>query len=308
MEDNEIINEALIHTNKIHIIPNNNIQLISKGTIKIQTNTKTASGFFLKIKRNKKPFYCLLTNEHVITKDMANNKEIIKIMYDNETKELDLCLDINKRIIVCFKDFLQLDITLVEIIKGDKIKDEFFLLPDINNNKFQNLIKKNLEIVQYPGGEVLSFSGGKIEELDKDNENIFYHTASTTAGSSGSPIVLKGEDKVLAIHRGASIRQNKNIGIFIKDIIDIMKEFTKANLKDSKKVNNNINQFSDFFKKFYNMTEPLVHSSLNILGGRCTRCNHLTSNHFTIENTNDIWQCSECPMDDNICCLKIFNG
>ena len=73
---------------------------------------------------------------------MANNKEIIKIMYDNETKELDLCLDINKRIIVCFKDFLQLDITLVEIIKGDKIKDEFFLLPDINNNKFQNLIKK----------------------------------------------------------------------------------------------------------------------------------------------------------------------
>ena len=141
---------------------------------------------------------------------------------------------------------------------------------------------------------------------------MFNQTASTTVGSSGSLIVLKREDKVLAIHRGTIIGQNINIVIFIKDIIDIMKEFTKANLKDSNKVNNNsnnnnINQFSDFFKKIHNIIEPLVHTSLNGIGGRCTRCNHLSSNHVTIENTNDIWQCSEFPMDDNICCCKIFN-
>ena len=307
MEDNEIIDEAFVNNNRIHVIPNN-IQLISKGTVKIQINTKIASGFFLKIKRDNKPFHCLITNQHVITKDMVDNKEAITIIYDNENKVLKLRLDIKKRIIVCFKDFYYLDITLVEIIKDDKIKDEFYLLPDVDhNNQFQNFNKKNIEIVQYPEGKVLSFSGGKIEELNKDNANIFYHTASTTVGSSGSPIILKGEDKVLAIHRGALKGQNKNIGIFIKDIIDIMKDFKKANLNYSYKVNNNINLFSDFCKNAYNISEPFVHILLNKFDGRCTRCNHLTKSHTTIENTNDIWLCKDCPMDYNICCFKLFN-
>ena len=42
MEDKEIINEAFVNNNKIHVIPNN-IQLISKGTVKIQINTKISS-------------------------------------------------------------------------------------------------------------------------------------------------------------------------------------------------------------------------------------------------------------------------
>ena len=304
MEDDEIINEALINNNRIHIIPNN-VQLVSKGTVKIQTNTKIGSGFFLKIKRNNKPFYCLLTNQHIITKDMVDNKETIEIIYDNEKRKLDLSLNIRKRIIVCFEDFLELDITLVEIIKDDKIKEEFYLLPDINHNN--NFLNKNIEIVQYPKGKVLSFSDGKIEELDKKNENIFYHSASTTFGSSGSPIVLKGGDKVLAIHRGTVKGQNKNIGIFIRDIIDIMNEFAKKNFKDTNKVNNNINQFSDLFKNVYNKSEPLVHEILNMFDGECTRCHHLSKSHTLIENTNDIWQCSDCSSNDNICSFKLFN-
>ena len=47
MEDGEIIDEALVNDNSIHIIPNN-VQLVSKGTVKIQTNTKIGSAFSLK--------------------------------------------------------------------------------------------------------------------------------------------------------------------------------------------------------------------------------------------------------------------
>ena len=86
-----------------------------------------------------------------------------------------------------------------------------------------------------------------------------------------------------------------------------MKDFKKANLNYSYKVNNNINLFSDFCKNAYNISEPFVHILLNKFDGRCTRCNHLTKSHTTIENTNDIWLCKDCPMDYNICCFKLFN-
>ena len=46
-------------------------------------------------------------------------------------------------------------------------------------------------------------------------------------GSSGSPIVLKNDDRVLGIHKGAIEGKKKNIGIFIRDIIESLKEYKK---------------------------------------------------------------------------------
>ncbi len=40
---------------------------------------------------------------------------------------------------------------------------------------------------------------------------MFYHDASTLEGSSGSPIVLKGKEKVIGIHKGAKKDKNNVI-------------------------------------------------------------------------------------------------
>ena len=60
---------------------------------------------------------------------------------------------------------------------------------------------------------------------------MFYHDASTLEGSSGSPIVLKGKEKVIGIHKGAKKDKNnvikKNVGIFIGIVIEAIKEYKK---------------------------------------------------------------------------------
>ena len=57
---------------------------------------------------------------------------------------------------------------------------------------------------------------------------MFFHEASTEKGSSGSPIVLKNDDRVLGIHKGAIEGKEKNIGIFIGDIVESLKEYKKG--------------------------------------------------------------------------------
>ena len=80
--------------------------------------------------------------------------------------------------------------------------------------------------MQYPGGKYLSISEGKIS---KKEDFIFYHNASTQKGSSGSPIFLKDEKRVIGIHQGFSLDEYLNIGIFIigliQDIINQKKRF-----------------------------------------------------------------------------------
>ena len=300
MEDDKIIDEVLQNNSEIHNIQN--IPIISKGTVKIEFNDWKASGFFLKFQRNKGPFHCLLTNQHVITSYMVNNKETITIKYDNENKELKLKLNPTKRIIVCFQDFYELDVTLVEITKDDKIKEEFYLSPKVNYNySFKDFCGKDIQIVQYPGGNDLSYSEGKITRLYNNDENIFYHSSSTQRGSSGSPVVLKGEHTVLAIHKGSNLKENA--GIFIKNIVEIMKDYSKKNLNFKNK-NNNI---QNSLKTIVTGSIPMIHIISNMIGEKCTKCGHLTERHNLIENTEDIWECQDCSTNTNICALKLFN-
>ena len=65
---------------------------------------------------------------------------------------------------------------------------------------------------------------GKIKNIDRYE---IIHTANTKKGSSGSPIVLKNDDRVLGIHKGAIEGKEKNIGIFIGDIVESLKESSK---------------------------------------------------------------------------------
>lgn len=226
MESKIEIKDELKLNNPIDDI--SNIMKVAKGTVKIELDNDkgVASGFFLKLERNNKEFYCLMTNAHVITKEMITNQEKIKIKYDNETKEINLELNEKERIIFCFMDFA-IDITIIEIIPKDGIKDKtYFLNPNTDNN-YEEFIGKNIQIIQFPDGKKLSKSEQKITERFTKIDYMFYHNASTIEGSSGSPIILKDDDKVLGIHKGGIRGKKKNVGIFIGIILDVIKKYKR---------------------------------------------------------------------------------
>ena len=254
-EEDDIINEHYEKEKSQCIINKiDNIFKVSRGTLKIELENETGSGFFLKFKRNNKPFYCIMTNHHVITSDLIKDKKKVIIKYENETKELSIDLNNQERIIICFQESIDIDMTILEIIPKDKIDESYFLEP--NTKQFEPKEKAKIQIVQYPGGGELSYSNGEILGNYEKNKNMFLHDSGTFEGSSGSPIVLKGEEKVFAIHK----KDNKNIGIFIKKIIDIIENYKKNGKGRDYYENGKIkyegnfldDKYEDMEAKFYN--------------------------------------------------------
>ena len=160
-------------------------------------------------------FYCLISNEHVITNDIINNQNNIYLSNDYGFT-INILLDINKRYIKTFRDF-NLDITVVEIIEEDNIPKIFFLSPENEEKINDRLINREIYIPQYPEGKGLKLSRGEIKEI---NENEFTHLANTLYGSSGSPIILKNSDKVIGIHKGGNEERKENYGdLYILQLI-----------------------------------------------------------------------------------------
>ena len=151
-----------------------------------------------------------MTNEHVITKEMIESKEIINITYKYEEKWIQIKLDENKRFIQYYKD---MDITIIEINSEDNIKKKYFLLPNINEIDYKD---KDIYIIQFTEGKKLCYSEGKIKDI-YNNELIY--DASTKKGSSGSPILLKNTTTVIGIHKKGCISKKENHGTLIDSIM-----------------------------------------------------------------------------------------
>ena len=230
-EDIEIIEETYVEKSEIKNIKN--IYNVSKGTGKIEYDLNgdkiLGSCTLLKLERNSKPFFCIMTNDHVIREAIENEKEI-SLKYDNEKETLSFKLNKEERIIKSFMD-KNIDIIVIEIIPKDKIKESFFLSPK-TNIKEESTINKIIQIIQHPNGEDLSLSEGKITEI---YPSLFFHEASTLSGSSGSPIVLENEEEVIAIHRGSLKDNGKNVGLFIGGVVDKIKNYKR----------------NGFYKEFY---------------------------------------------------------
>ena len=229
--------------------PESNV-LNSSVKIIIDSNN-FGSGFFIKIKKNNgKQFYCLMTNQHVITPEIIEQKKKIKILYSNEKKNLIIELDQEDRFIKYYKDSLKIDLTVIQIIDKDNIENDFFLEPNYDyKNGYQQFNNKTISVVQYPYGEELSISNGKIK---KNNGIAMIHTASTLFGSSGSPIVLKGTDKVLGIHFGGNEDKQENYGNFIGPAIDDIKKFERNGFGKEFYKNGDIKYIGNFLNDQYN--------------------------------------------------------
>lgn len=63
---------------------------------------------------------------------------------------------------------------------------------------------------------------GKV--ILSSNNFLFFHNLNTDEGSSGGPIVLVNNYRVMGIHRGSYEEYNKNLGIFLCEILKTINE------------------------------------------------------------------------------------
>jgi len=151
---------------------------------------------------------------------MINNKNTIKVWYNFEDKSFEIKLDINERHIKTFKEH-KIDATVIQIKSRDNIYEDYFLEPELGyaNN---TLVGKEIFIPQFPGFKQIKNARGNITRIADASSYEFTHCAKTQKGSSGSPIFLKGNKKVIGIHKEGSFIKQENYGDFIAPIISIL--------------------------------------------------------------------------------------
>jgi hypothetical protein len=156
-----------------------NLTKVLKSVCKIINENKVGTGFLIKLYKDEKELNCLMTNEHVITKEMISNKDKIDFYYDDESKIKKINSDKNERYIKEFTE-INLDIVIIEIKSEDNIDKEYFLLPNIDYiDNYNDLKEKEISLLQFPKGGKLCFSNGKIKEINKYE---ITHLSSTEPG------------------------------------------------------------------------------------------------------------------------------
>ena len=169
------------------------------------------TGFFMKYNNNNYLFTC----KHVI---ISIQIRINLELWNNNIVELNL-LD---REVLFFNELY--DIAVIEIKNTDIFINEIeFLDYDSNYEKGYKLQYEDATIfyLGYPYGNKMSIDIKKIEGIHAYN---FFHNLATKSGSSGSPIILSANSKVIGIHRGVDHIKNKNYGIFIGEVLKELKK------------------------------------------------------------------------------------
>ena len=190
-----------------------NIFYMSRTTCKIIYKDIEGTGVFVKINMNNGELNCLMTNGHIIKKELFENKEKINVAYDWGQKIFQIQLDQNERFI---KDFLDegIDITIIQILPFDNINELLFLTPETNHiSSFNN---KKIYIPQFPLERNFFSSTGQIIKIDI---NEFTHDAPTITGSSGSPIFLENSPKVIGIYKSVNLSKTGNNGDFVYSVL-----------------------------------------------------------------------------------------
>ena len=107
-----------------------NVSKVIPSICRIKIQNKNGTGFFIKLYKNDKELFCLMTNEHVIEKKSISDNETIYIYFDSENEYKAITLNKSERFIKYYENF---DVTIIEIIKKDKIDDKYFLIPNVDN-------------------------------------------------------------------------------------------------------------------------------------------------------------------------------
>ena len=182
------------------------------------------SGFFCKIpytENNNHLLPVLVTNNHVLSRDLINSNNDIKITLNGKNKTIPL----KQRKIWTDE---KMDFTCIEIKEKEDNIDTFYNLDD-------NILKNNLSNEYYLNKNVLIFAINKENKqigfsnglIKRCKDNFFDYTCNTYEGCSGGCIVNQSNNSVIGIHRGGIDTNNKNEvneGIFISNVIKYIKK------------------------------------------------------------------------------------
>ena len=187
------------------------------------------TGFFIILNNY---FKCIITNYHVISKDLINIIINIEI-YNN--KKIKIILNNNRY----YKFDENIDISIIEIKESDDIIiDIEFLYYDLNYKiGYEQYLNYDIFTLQYPKGKE-SYSSGKIIEIIKNNNKYeFMHNIKTDYGSSGCPIIIPYTLKVIGIHKGGDESLKINYGSFIGEILNEIEIELNTINKDNYSIN-----------------------------------------------------------------------
>ena len=182
---------------------------------------ENATGFFCKIPFSYTLLPALITNNHVLNEEDIRVNRIIKFSLKEGKIENKIIINEN-RITFTNKD---LDVTIIEIIPTiDGINDFLEVDPTIDKFNLREKIKDYIYILQYPEGKP-SYSCGFVKDSSNDQDIIY--SCSTSAGSSGAPILNLINNKVIGVHKGSE--SSLNIGTSMKYIVDSFRKTYNIN-------------------------------------------------------------------------------
>ena len=176
--------------------------------------TGSGTGFFCKFEVNGRIMKGLFTNNHVLKEDLIKENSIIQLRHNDAIKEIKITSNRFK----CTNE--ELDYTCIEIFDNEDYNNYFEIDDNINcqnpNIQYGNKLGA---IYQFPNEKDLSCGEGLIEGIkNANNTNIIIHKITTDFGSSGSPIFLSDNLKVIGIHCRRKDKDT-NIGIYFKNIL-----------------------------------------------------------------------------------------
>ena len=192
---------------------------ISKSICRYEISNRPSFGFFIKIFKEYKYLPCLITSNHLITKEMIDNKYILNISFDNGQIKGQIQLSKDERYILDLSE-INNDLLLIELLKKDNIGDDYFLLPDLRDAKRPEKLKnENIEIPQSLLNGKLNYTQLKIDEI---KNNDFIYSIKVNEDFCGCPIFRPENNKVIGILMPNENNEDKKSAVFIHPIFEFL--------------------------------------------------------------------------------------
>ena len=194
----KISNQAQVKDGENISLSNNRIlcEKAESSVFKIVIDNKIGNGFLCKFKYFNNNAIYLLTCYHVIAKQTLDFYDEIKLIFNNDTKQLNLKEKRN----ILYND--KLEFMAIEILDKDELNVNAF---EINENCYnyeydnKNYDKRSIIIPCLGKNNEIELSPGIIDSSDSKR---FIHDCNTEPGNSGAPIVLVNNVKIIGIHTG----------------------------------------------------------------------------------------------------------
>ena len=264
IDEMQISNQAQVKEGENISISNNRLlcEKAESSVFKIIIDNKIGNGFLCKFKYFNNAVIYLVTCYHVVTKQALGFYDEIKLIFNNNSKKLNLK---EKRNILYNE---KLDFMAIEIKKNDELNVNTF---EINENCYnyeydnKNYNKRSIIIPCLGENNEIELSPGIINYSDSKR---FMHDCNTISGNSGAPIILVNNVKIIGIHTGYEQQKKKNVGLYFQNILKyINKEQNKieviVEIDEIKKVkiinhNKDINIFKNKKKIYLNEDNTII--------------------------------------------------